>query len=139
MTDALAAAILAGVINDRPIQGELQLQVMSVLWRLGEANVEQVRTALPKRSRGAYTTVQTVLNRLVERGLLVRHKQGNSYLYAPKLTESEYLSRSIERTLSAASAEARQVALAELIGNLDQGELSDLRKLARKIEKGRKR
>ena len=109
------------------------------MWRLGEASVEQVRTALPKRSRGAYTTVQTVLNRLVDRGLLARNKIGNSFVYAPRLTESEYLSRSIEHTLSAASAEARQVALAELIGSLDQGELSDLRKLARKIEKGRNR
>lgn len=132
------AAIIAVVTNDRPIQGELQLHCMTALWRLGEANVEQVRTALPKRSRGAYTTVQTVLNRLVERGLLSRTKTGNSYTYKPLVSESEYLSRSIEHTLSGASAEVRQVALAQLLGGLDQGEWSDLRKLARKIERGRK-
>ena len=112
---------------------------MSTLWRLGEANVEQVRNALPKRSRGAYTTIQTVLNRLVDRGLLARAKTGNSFVYSPKISESEYLSRSIEHTLATASAEARQVALAQLISALGQDELSDLRKLARKIERGRAR
>lgn len=110
---------------------------MSVVWRLGEASVEQVRTALP--SPGAYTTVQTVLNRLVDRGLLTRTMTGNAYIYSANIAESEYLARSIEQTLSTASTEARQVALAQLIGNLDQGELSDVRKLARRIERGRSR
>lgn len=122
--------------DNRPIQGELQLHCMAALWRLDRANVEQVRAALPKRSRGAYTTVQTVLNRLVERGLLTRTKSGNSYTYEPLVSESEYLSRSIEHTLSGASAGARQVALAQLLGNLDHDEWSDLRKLARRIERG---
>lgn len=112
---------------------------MTALWRLGEASVEQVRMALPPKSRGAYTTVQTVLNRLVERGLLSRTKSGKGYSYRPKVTESEYLSRSIAHTLSSASAEARQVALAQLLGNLDRGELSDLRRLARQIDQGRGR
>ena len=125
--------------NERPLQGELQQQIMSVLWRLGEASVEQVRVALPARSRGAYNTVQTVLNRLVDRGLLERTKTGNSFVYAPRVSESEYLSRSIERTLATASAEARQVALAQLIGNLPQGEISSLRKLARQIDRARDR
>ncbi len=45
-----------------PIQGELQAQIMSALWRLEAGTVEQVRSALPTRYRSAYTTVQTVLN-----------------------------------------------------------------------------
>jgi predicted transcriptional regulator len=48
--------------------GDLQAQIMTVLWRLESGTVEQVRSGLPARYRGAYTTVQTVLNRLAERG-----------------------------------------------------------------------
>lgn len=120
-----------------PLQGELQLLVVSAVWKLGEASVEQVRKALPERSRGAYTTVQTVLNRLAERGLLERIRRGNQIFYVPVVSEAEYLSRSIETTLSSASADARQVALAHLLGSLESGELSDLKKLARRIERGR--
>jgi predicted transcriptional regulator len=123
-----------------PFTGELQTQVMSALWRLGTGTVEQVRSALPPRYRGAYNTVQTVLNRLAERGLLSRNKSGNAIEYRPVVSEAEYLSRSISQTLAAASMDARQAALARLIGGLDNDELADLQQLAREMgAKRRKR
>jgi predicted transcriptional regulator len=123
-----------------PLTGELQTQVMAAVWRLGRAKVEQVRSALPPRYRGAYNTVQTVLNRLTDRRLLSRHKVGNAYEYRPRVSEAEYLSRSIAQTLAGASMAAREAALAQLIGELDDDELSDLRELAREMnEKRRKR
>lgn len=120
-----------------PIQGELQVQIMAALWRIEAGTVEQVRAALPSRYRGAYTTVQTVLNRLAERGMLVRSKQGIALRYKPRITEAEYLSRSIETTLAGASSGARRTALAQLIGALDDDQLSDLQELARSIDSRR--
>ena len=122
-----------------PIQGELQTQIMAVLWRTGEGTVEQVRSGLPPRYRGAYTTVQTVLNRLAERGMLAREKDGKVFVYRPAISEADYVARSIERTLAGASSQARQAALAQLLGGIDGGELSDLQRLAREIDANRKR
>ncbi len=122
-----------------PIQGELQAQIMPVLWRLGSGTVDDVRSALPERYRSAYTTVQTVLNRLSERGLLSRERRGNAILYRPCLTEAEYLSHSIGRSLADASREARQVVLAQLVGDLDGQELGELQRLARHLESERGR
>ena len=123
-----------------PFTGELQTQIMSALWRLGSGTVEQVRTALPPRYRGAYNTIQTVLNRLAERGLLARQKSGNAIEYRPLFSEAEHLSRSISQTLAAASMDARQAALAHLIGSLDKNELADLQQLAKQMgDKRRKR
>lgn len=48
--------------------GELQAQIMTVLYRLEAGTVEQVRRALPARCRREHTTVRTALNRLAERG-----------------------------------------------------------------------
>ena len=115
-----------------PIQGELQVQVMAALWRLGSGTVEQTRGELPPRYRSAYTTVQTVLNRLAERGLLSRTKAGGAIRYTPRLTEADYVARSIEEALAGASQDARQAALAQLVGNLDRDELATLRRRARK-------
>lgn len=122
-----------------PLTGELQLQVMSAVWRLESATVEQVRSALPPRYRGAYNTIQTVLNRLVERGLLSRRKVGNAFEYRARLSEAEYLSRSISQTLAGASMDARQAALAQLIGGLKDAELSDLRQLGRQLNAKRRK
>jgi predicted transcriptional regulator len=115
----------------RPIQGELQSQIMPTLWRLGAGTVEQVRAALPRRYQSAYTTVQTVLNRLAERGLLSRERKGQTIVYRPRISEAEYLSQSIGQTLSSASLEARQAVLAGLVGDLNQTELSELQQLAK--------
>lgn len=117
-----------------PIQGELQNQIMATLWRLGDGSVEQVRSGLPPRYRGAYTTIQTVLNRLVERGLVVREKVGKGFQYRPAVSEEDYLSRSIAGTLANASQHARRGALARLIGNLNPDELSEIQRMAADID-----
>lgn len=122
-----------------PISGELQGQIMAALWRLESGTVEQVRSGLPPRYRGAYTTVQTVLNRLSERGMLSRKKQGNAFVYRPKMSEAQYLSSAIRQTLATASVDARRAALAELVGGLEDHELSELQRRAAAIDKGRKR
>lgn len=121
------------------ISGELQSQIMGVLWRLESGTVDEVRSALPPRYRGAYTTVQTVLNRLADRGMLSRSKRGNAFEYRPKMTEAEYLSSAIRHTLASASSDARQAALAELLGSLDTDQLSELQRRSSTIERGRKR
>ncbi len=121
-----------------PLQGELQLEIMAVLWRLGSGTVEQVRQALPERQQGAYTTVQTVLNRLSDRGLVSRERDGPRMVYRPALSEGEYLSRSITSTLEGATPDARQVALARLVDGLDSEELTALKRLAQKASRARK-
>lgn len=120
-----------------PIQGELQAQVMAALWRLETGTVEQVRRALPPRYRGAYTTIQTVLNRLAERGFLARRRSGQAIVYRPELTEAQYLSRSIERTLASASPDARQAALVQLISGLGESERADLKRLTDEVDAAR--
>ena len=125
--------------NMTPIQGELQGQIMGALWRLGAGTVEQVRAELPSRYRGAYTTVQTVLNRLAERGLLDRAREGRGIVYRPAMSEAEYLSGTIRRTLAGASSDARQAALASILGGLGPDELSNLQELAQEAQAQRRR
>lgn len=120
-----------------PFSGELQGQVMAALWRIETGTVDKVRAALPQRYRGAYTTTQTVLNRLAERHLVARRREGNVIVYRPRITEAQYLTRTIETTLAGASADARQVVLAQLIGGLEGQELSELQRLAREVAEKR--
>lgn len=116
------------------IQGELQLAIMKVMWRLEEATVDQVLHELPSAQRGAYTTIQTVLNRLAERGLLGRIRAGKAIKYSPEVKEDEYLSRSLSDTLQQASPQARQVALSRLMGELDSSELAEIEALAEEVK-----
>lgn len=121
-----------------PLQGELQSQIMAVLWRMGEGTTEQVRDALPRRHQGAYTTIQTVLNRLSDRGLLSRTRVGREIVYRPKLSESQYLVRAMEHTLSGATSDARASAITALVGRLSPGEIDGIADLAARIEAQRR-
>lgn len=122
-----------------PMQGELQIQVMSALWREGSGSVEAVRRALPARHRGAYNTIQTVLNRLAERGLLTRVEGSRGLIYEPTMTEAEYVSRSVAHTLASASAPARQAALAALLGGMTADDIAALRRLSAQVARDRPR
>lgn len=110
---------------------------MRIIWRRDRGTVEDVRQALPTPYRGAYTTVQTILNRLADRGLLKREKTGKAFVYSAKISEADYLAGSLNRTLAGASEAARRAALATLVGKLDPSEMDEIRSLAAEI--GRKR
>lgn len=59
--------------------GELELRVMQVFENFESACVEDVRKEL--QSTLAYTTVQTIVTRLFDKGLLAREKVGRKYYY----------------------------------------------------------
>ena len=117
--------------------GDLQAEVMTVVWKLGEAKVEDVRAQRPARSRLAYTTVQTVMNRLAERGLLTRERSGNAFVYRPKYEEADYLAERIGQRLAEASPDARRQALVSLIEDLEPRELDEVARLAARIRRKR--
>ena len=113
---------------------------MRILWSLGaEATVEQVRQELPEQRRGAYTTVQTVLNRLTDRELVERRRVGRTIVYRAATSESEYVSASLHRALDGASDRARRSAIANLVEELRPGELETFNALAAEIRSRRKK
>lgn len=118
-------------------RGDLQAEVMNAVWKLGEATVDDVREEQPKRRRSAYTTVQTVLNRLVERGLLTRSRKGRAFVYRAKLGESEFLARSIGDRLAGATPDARRAALVNLVDELEPGEVDELARRAKQVKRAR--
>lgn len=59
-----------------------EMELMEALWRLGKASVREVQEALPKSRRGAYTTIQTMIYRLEEKGAVRRVKKiGNAWIF----------------------------------------------------------
>lgn len=123
--------------NDLDVRGDLQAEVMTAVWRLGQATVEEVRGAQPRRRRSAYNTIQTVMNRLVDRGLLTRKRRGNAYVYAARYDEAAYLARTIGDRLAGASPEARRAALVHLVDSLGPGEQDEVARYAGRIRRKR--
>jgi predicted transcriptional regulator len=120
-------------------RGDLQAEIMAAVWTLGEANVEEVRVQLPGKRRSAYNTVQTVMNRLVERGLLARELRGNAYVYRATVEEADHLAGALQSRLREASPGVRSAALANLVGSLEPDELDELARFANRIKRARRK
>jgi predicted transcriptional regulator len=64
-----------------------ELEVMGALWELGSASVRELQERLPEGKRPAYTTVQTIVYRLEEKGAVRRVKKvGNAHVFEPVVT-----------------------------------------------------
>lgn len=80
--------------------GQLESAVMDVVWAsVGNVQVADVHTGMPSEMRGAYNTVKTTMERLVEKGILSRIKQGKAYHYQAAVTREELERRIVSSAL----------------------------------------
>lgn len=78
----------------------LELEIMQYVWQLGEAAVREIQEAIPASKRPAYTTVQTILTRLEEKGAVRRtRKIGNAHLFEPVITQRKMYERLVDELL----------------------------------------
>lgn len=67
----------------RDIPPRLELECLKALWSLQEGNVKEVQRVVAQTRPLAYTTIMTVLDRLVRKGKLARRKEGRAFVYSP--------------------------------------------------------
>ena len=113
-----------------------ELELMDVIWDLGEGSVQDVCDALPRDL--AYTTVMTTLSLLVQKKkVLKRVKQGRAYIYQPVVSREE-VSRSmlgqIKQVLLKDSLPSLMLNLLEE-ENISEEDINALKEAIRKLEK----
>ncbi|MDQ3063124.1 MAG: BlaI/MecI/CopY family transcriptional regulator [Acidobacteriota bacterium] len=71
----------------------LELEIMKVLWETGSANVQTVQQNLPREL--AYTTVQTMLNVLQNKGKVKRVLKNRAYFYRPVVSRRRVVEQTV--------------------------------------------
>ena len=85
-----------------------ELEIMNALWELGSASVREIQEALPEKKRPAYTTVQTIIRRLEEKGAVRQVKKiGNAHIFEPTVTRQAAHRRLINELLDLFGGSAR--------------------------------
>lgn len=76
---------------------DLEALIMGIVWDAdGAVTVRHVYENIQSKRKLAYTTVMTVMGRLVEKGVLDRDKSGRAYLYSPLVSKSSMLGTSLK-------------------------------------------
>ncbi len=109
--------------------GPLELAVMEVLWRHGEANVHDVSARLERPL--AYTTVMTTLDRLYKKGLLERRKSERAFFYSPRLSHDEWEQKQARELLAELPSQSLISCLVDVVERQDEALLDELEKRIR--------
>lgn len=66
-----------------------ELQIMKLVWEMGNATVKQVCEAISQTKAVAYTTILTLMGILEEKGALVHTRSGRAFIYSPLLSRQQ--------------------------------------------------
>ncbi len=93
----------------RPIKlTKFELEIMDALWELSSGSIREIHEKLPEKKRPAYTTVQTIIRRLEEKGAVRQTKQvGNAHIFEPTITREAAHRRLINELLDLFGGSAR--------------------------------
>ena len=108
--------------------------IMRVVWDKQEVIVRDVFDALNEKEGWAQTTVRTMMERLVKKGMLKHKKIGPVYLYKPNVSHEQALTQSFREMVSRVTEGnlASLVAHAVESGQISDKELTELEELIRK-------
>ena len=84
-----------------PRLSKLEHQIMEALWSRGASSVREVLEAFPEKGRPAYTTVQTMVYRLEEKGAIRRTKKiGNAHIFEAVISRASAQRRLVDELLA---------------------------------------
>ena len=107
---------------------KFEMEIMGAVWSLGAASVREIQEQLPERKRPAYTTVQTIIYRLEEKGAVRRVKKiGNAHIFEAVVTRKAAHRRLIEDLLHVFGGSPRLL-MAQLV-EIGQLTLDDIKEL----------
>lgn len=102
----------------RQILGELESEIMEVIWLKKKASVRDVLLELKKSKDIAYTTVMTVMDRLFKKGFIRRKKNGQAFIYHPVVDKVALKEDTIKKVLHGILADSSKIAMVHFIDEL---------------------
>src|ERR1700691_1490519 len=118
-----------------------ETRILEQYWKLGTRSVGEILESLPEDERVAYTTVQTLVYRLEEKGALRKVKKiGNAQLFEPAIDQSQYRGRLVRDLLDLFGGSPRLL-VSNLLENgaLTLRDIKALQTVARSDKNGRTR
>ena len=114
-----------------PALTDAEARVMTVLWRLEQATVAEVVVALGKKPKVSYSTVQTILRILEEKGYVAHDKIARAFVYRAVVDARQARRRAVRHLLGRLFDNSPSLLVLNVLDDeqLDPAELKRLRDL----------
>ena len=120
---------------------DVQLEIMNLVWAHPECTVSFLWDELRERRPVARNTVLTMVNRLVERGVLKRKRKGRSFVYSSRLSREVAQETRVRDTVENLFQGSAESLIRSVLGHhpIDREEIARLRKVLAEAEKRAKK
>ncbi len=123
----------------RKVFGDLEAEIMEVIWAHGRATVADVHKVLEGQREIAYTTIKTVMGRLADKGYLRRMTADGAHVYTPTRSREEFLREVSDAILAGLFGEFGQPIAAHLLESISRWDPASLDRLQALIDERRVR
>ncbi|WP_203247177.1 BlaI/MecI/CopY family transcriptional regulator [Sporosarcina beigongshangi] len=118
--------------------GPLEAKIMDVLWNDVEMTIKNVQQVLEQEKLTNFNTVMTVMNRLVDKGILQKRAAGRSSMYRPILSRDEFLNTQSKEMTNELMDEFGSVVVSHMLDALEDVDDDLVAKLEAKIKELKK-
>jgi predicted transcriptional regulator len=111
-----------------------ELDILKVFWEIGEASVRDVHSRMSPNGEFAFTTIQTLIRIMAEKGLLSQRRDNRTLYYTPCYTAEQASSRFLHKLFNGS--------VDQLVMNMLRAEnlsVEELKRLETLITESRKR
>jgi predicted transcriptional regulator len=96
--------------------GSLEADILAIVWEYDRTTVRDVYETLRERRQIAYTTVMTVMNNLVKKGLLAQDRTNIAYAYTPAIPGREVAHIVLDSVVDRLLRGQSNIAVSHLLG-----------------------
>lgn len=119
------------------VLGELESQIMEIVWESKRpVFVLDVVEVISKKRKIAYTTVMTIMGRLLDKSLLVRERDGVRFLYQPKVSKERFIEKSVHHIFTTTIAALGGEAVTHFVKEIKKLDPQKRRELLKILDKG---
>lgn len=118
--------------------GPLEAKIMDVLWEGEEKTIKDVQQVLDQEKVTNFNTVMTVMNRLVDKGILVKRTEGRSSLYKPVQSRADFLHTQSKDMTNELMDEFGNVVISHMLDALEEADDDLVAELEKKLNELKK-
>ena len=114
-----------------------ELQVMDEFWSHGRLSIREIQESFPEEDRPPYTSIQTIVYRLEEKGAVRRvRKIGNAHIFEAAISRQQASGNLIDDLLALFGGRTQTV-MAHLVesGKLTRDDIRETEKLISELER----
>ena len=114
--------------------GSLEAKIMEILWDGPEMSIKDVKQKLDQEKSTNFNTVMTVMNRLVDKGVLEKRMEKRTSLFQPLFSKEEFLRTQSRELTQDLMDEFGPLAVNHMLDALDEADPILIEKLEQKIK-----